>query len=142
MPCSMWDLPRPGIKPVSPALANKFFTTEKPGETSVSLTFILGQTYNFTSQAALVVNNLPVNAGDKRDSGSIPGLGRSPGGGHGNPFQYSCLENPMDRSLVGYSPWGRKDLDMTEQPSMHACKLTAASLSAAIHSAKQALILL
>ena len=45
----------------------------------------------------LVVENLPANAGDVRDAGSIPGLGRSPGGGHGNPFQYSCLENPMDR---------------------------------------------
>ena len=37
------------------------------------------------------------SAGDVRDVGSIPGLGRSPGGGHGNPLQYSCLENPMDR---------------------------------------------
>ena len=46
---------------------------------------------------ALVVNNLPANAGDKKDLGSIPGLGRLPGGGHGNPLQYSCLENPMDR---------------------------------------------
>ena len=39
----------------------------------------------------------PANAGDIRDMGSIPGLGRSPGGGHGNPTQYSCLENTMDR---------------------------------------------
>ena len=46
---------------------------------------------------ALVVKNLPANAGDKRDVGSISGLGRSPGEGHGNPLQYSCLENPMDR---------------------------------------------
>ena len=45
----------------------------------------------------LVVKNLPVNAGDARDAGSITGLGRSLGGGHGNPLQYSCLENPMDR---------------------------------------------
>jgi len=44
-------------------------------------------------QVALVVKNLPANAGDLRDSGSIPGLERSPKGGHGNPFQYSCLEN-------------------------------------------------
>ena len=44
-----------------------------------------------------MVKNLPANAGDIRDAGSIPGLGRSPGEGHGNPFQYSCLENPMDR---------------------------------------------
>ena len=46
---------------------------------------------------------------------SIPGLGRSPGGGYGNPLQYSCLENPHgQRSLVGYSPWGHKELDTTE----------------------------
>ena len=45
----------------------------------------------------LVVKNLPANTGDRRDTGSIPGLGRSSGGGHGNPFQYSCLENPRDR---------------------------------------------
>ena len=47
--------------------------------------------------------------------GSIPGLGRSPGGGHGNPLQYSCLENPHgQRSLVGYSPWGSKESDVTK----------------------------
>ena len=44
-----------------------------------------------------VVKNLPVNAGDLRDAGLIPGSGRSPGGGHGNPLQYFCLENLMDR---------------------------------------------
>ena len=44
-----------------------------------------------------MVKDLPANAGDIRDTGSIPGLGRSLGGGHGNPLQYSCLENPMDR---------------------------------------------
>ena len=46
---------------------------------------------------ALVVKNLPASVGDIKDVGSIPGSERSPGGGHGNPFQYSCLENPMDR---------------------------------------------
>ena len=45
----------------------------------------------------LLVKNPPANAGDKRDTGSIPGSGRSPGGGHGNPPQGSCLENTMDR---------------------------------------------
>ena len=50
-----------------------------------------------SSQVALVVKNLPANAGDIRDAGSIPGLGRSPGEGNGNPLQYSCLENPVDR---------------------------------------------
>ena len=44
-----------------------------------------------------MVKNLPANAGDVMDAGLIPGLGRSPGGGHGNPVQCSCLENPMDR---------------------------------------------
>ena len=48
--------------------------------------------------------------------GSIPRLGRSPGGGHDNPLQYSCLKNPHgQRSLAGYSPWGHKELDMTKQ---------------------------
>ena len=45
---------------------------------------------------AQVVQNLPTNAGEVRDVGSIPGSGRSPEGGHGNPFQFSCLENPMN----------------------------------------------
>ena len=55
------------------------------------------------------------NAGDL---GLIPGLGRSPGGEHGNPLQCYCLENPHGhRSLVGYSPCGRKELDMTERLS-------------------------
>ena len=49
------------------------------------------------SQVALVVKNPPANAGDVRDLGSIPGLGRSFGEGHGNPIQYSCLEDSMDR---------------------------------------------
>ena len=46
-----------------------------------------------------MVKNQPANAGDISDVSSIPGLGRSPGGGHGNPLQYSCLENPMDRRV-------------------------------------------
>ena len=57
------------------------------------------------SQMALVVKKLPANARDVRDGGLIPGLGRSPGEGHGNPLQYSCLENPHgQRSLGGSSP--------------------------------------
>ena len=50
------------------------------------------------SQLVVVVKSLPVNTGDIKDVGLIPGSGRSPGGGHGNPLQYSCLENPMDRA--------------------------------------------
>ena len=49
------------------------------------------------AQVALVVRNPPASAGDTRDLGLIPGLGRSPGVGNGNPFQYACLENSMDR---------------------------------------------
>ena len=52
------------------------------------------------------------------DLGSIPRLGRSPGGGHGNPLQCSCLKSPHgQRSLVGYSPWGHKKLDIIERLS-------------------------
>ena len=50
-----------------------------------------------TSQGGSVVKNLAANAGDKGNLGSIPGLGRSPGGGNGTPLQYSCLKNLMDR---------------------------------------------
>ena len=61
-----------------------------------------------------MVNHPPANAGDIRDMGSTPGSGRSPGGGLGNPLQYSCLENPHgQRSLASYSPWGRKEVDIT-----------------------------
>ena len=51
----------------------------------------------WASQVLLVVKNLPANAGDVRDLGSIPWLGRSPGEENGNPHQYSCRENPIDR---------------------------------------------
>ena len=64
----------------------------------------------------LVVKNLPANAGDIRDSGSIPGSGRFPGEGHGNPLQYSCLENPMDRGAWWATVHGgHKVLDTTER---------------------------
>ena len=67
------------------------------------------------SLMAQVAKNLPANAGDL---GLIPGLGVSRGGGHGNPLQYSCLENPHgQRSLVGYSPRGCKESDTTERLS-------------------------
>ena len=63
----------------------------------------------------LVGKDSACNAGATGHAGSIPGLGRSPGEGHGNLVQQSCLENPMDRGiLVGYGPWGRKESDMTE----------------------------
>ena len=52
------------------------------------------------TQVVLVVKKLSANAGDVRDVGSIPGSGRSPGGAHGNPLQYSCLGNNMDRGVL------------------------------------------
>ena len=56
------------------------------------------------------------SAYDVRDLGSIPGSGRAPGEGNGNPLHYSCLENPMDRGAWrGYSPWGHKESAMTER---------------------------
>ena len=71
---------------------------------------------SWASQVALVVKSLPASAGDLRDVGSIPGSGRSPGEGHGNPLQYSCLENSINREAwwTTYSPWGQKESDTTE----------------------------
>ena len=62
---------------------------------------------------ALVVKNPPASAGDVRDAGSVPGFGRSSGGGHGNPLQYSCLENPMDRGAWQATAHGVAESDMT-----------------------------
>jgi len=61
-----------------------------------------------------MVKNLPANAGDVRDMGSIPGLGRPPGVENGNPLQYSCLKNPMDRGAWWATVHGVSELDMTE----------------------------
>ena len=69
------------------------------------------------SQMVLVMKNLPVNAGDKRDTGWIPGSGRSPGGGNGNLLQYCCLENPMDRGVWWTAVHGVAELDMTARLS-------------------------
>ena len=73
----------------------------------ISTHFLMERNYHKAraSQVALVVKNLSANEGDVRDVGSISGSGRSPGGGHGNPLQYSCLKNLQgQRSLEGYSP--------------------------------------
>ena len=85
--------------------------------------FFIGyqQTYPQASQVALVVKNPPVNVGDVRVTSSIPGSGRFPGGRHGNPLQYSCLENSMDRGA-----WWATVLTVTEsdttQATQDACR--------------------
>ena len=73
-----------------------------------------GEGSKLCMKGVLVVKNLPANAGDKGDAGSIPELGRSPGGEHGNPFLYSCLENPMDREAWWTLVHGVLESDTTE----------------------------
>ena len=79
--------------------------------------------YTVALQVALVVKNPPANAGDVRDTVLTPGLGRSPGGGNGNPLQYSCWENPMDRRTEeagGLHSIGSQSQTRVKQLSTHA----------------------
>ena len=85
------------------------------------------------SHVALVIKNLLASAGDIRDTGLIPGSGRSPGGGHGNPPQYSCLENPISRGAwqdvvhrITQSQTGLKQLSM---PMLSVCYIKSQNLS-------------
>ena len=85
-------------------------------------------------QGVLVVKNLPANAGDARDVGSIPGLGRSPGVENGNPFQYSCLESSMDRGALWATVHGvTKSQNMTEQLNTHTHKHTHTRTQTQMH---------
>ena len=93
-----------GLQPEGPAVMCSVVSGNlDPASFLLTAVVVLGREYIKSSyvlwapQVALVVKSLPASAGDKRDVGLIPGSGRSPGGGHGNPLQYSCLENPMDR---------------------------------------------
>ena len=68
---------------------------------------------------ALVVKSPTASVGGRRDVGSVPESGRSLGRKYYSPLQYFCLENPMNRSLAGYSSWGHKGLDKTEVTSVN-----------------------
>ena len=72
---------------------------------------------------ALMIKNPPSNAGDIRDSGLIPGLGRSPGGGNGSPLQYPCLKNPMDREA-----WWATAYKVTKSMTLHLSMSMMSSL--------------
>jgi len=77
-------------------------------------TFASSYTWKWASQMVLVVRNPSANAGDIRDVGLIPELGKSPAGGHGNPLQYSYLENPIDRGVWWATVHRVAESDMTE----------------------------
>ena len=114
---SQGDLPDPRIELSSLALQANSLSSEPPGKPYA----FHKAAYNdcsWASQEVQMVKNPPANVGDIRHAGSIPGLARCPGEGHGNPLQYSCLENPhRQKSIAGYSPWGRKVLGMIERLS-------------------------
>ena len=103
----MWNLPRPGIEPVSSALADGFLTTGPPGKSSWSISFFWSTLHKYNlklfrvcsgaSQVTQWVKNSPANTRDTGDMGSIPRRAISTGVGDGNLLQNSCLENSMDR---------------------------------------------
>ena len=81
-----------------------------------------------------MVKNLPANAEGTRDMGLIPGSGRSPGGGNGNPLEYSCLENPMDRGTWQATVHKVTESDMTERIHTHIAPVVETMIEA-IHMA-------
>ena len=99
----------PGQTSLASSGETLFPTASSPVTSPNSIPPSLEETQNIM---VLVVKYPPANAGDIRDAGSIPGSRRFPGGCNGNPPQYSCLKNPMDRGA--YSPWNLKELAMTE----------------------------
>ena len=80
-----------------PGISGTLLCVPLPFDFDLNPSAIINHDCNRASQVALVVKNPPANAGDARSSSLIPGSGRSPGVGNGNPFRYSCLGNPMDR---------------------------------------------
>ena len=100
--------PQPEIECTAPALEGDVLATRPLGKFLVVFNINTRIYYNSEGKASAC------NAGDL---GSIPASGRSPGEGNGNPLQYSCLENPIDREA--YSPWDRKKSDTTERLHFH-----------------------
>ena len=100
----------------------------------------LEKALNWASQVALVAKNPPANAGDTRDEGLMPGFGRSPGEGHGNPFHYSCLENPKFFMFIRFGSW---DTDLYGPCLQAPCPLITSltelicSQAALLHAAPQ-----
>ena len=99
-----WEEAEMGCKPRpnsnSSALCRGPVASQRPGCQACSADGLRPQCREHgASQVVLVAKNPPANAGDIGDVGSIPGLGRSPGGGHGSPLQYSCLYDPVDRGV-------------------------------------------
>ena len=95
--------------------------------------FLFGHAmWHRASQVALEVKNPPANAGDKRDVGSIPGLGRSPNEGNGNPLLYFCLENPRDRA-VWWAAVQRVAKSSTRLKQLSTCSIRNLSASTRNH---------
>ena len=89
---------------------------------NINMSIKPGSVSHGASQVVLEVNNPSASAGDTRDTGLTPDSGRSPGGGNGNPLQYSCLENPMDRGAWQAMVYRvAKSRTRLKQLSMHAC---------------------
>ena len=108
------DLPNPVVEPtslMSPTLASRCFTTSATLEAQNVTQFDFRQLKNnHGAPDGAIVKNLPANTAD---TSLIPGSRRSPGGGNGNPLQYSCLENPMERGTwQDTSSWGHQQSDM------------------------------
>ena len=104
----MWNLiaPQPGIRSTHPALEGEILTTRAPGASCI---------HNRGLWAHSGTSGKAASAGDVRDTGLNPELGRSPGGGNGNPFQYPCLEDPMNRRAWWATVYGVAKSHMTER---------------------------
>ena len=114
------DLPDPGIKPRSPALQADALPSEVPGKYIIILDMkrdsAILPTWLKRVENSVGSSDSKESACNVGDLDSFPGLHRSPGGGHGNPLQNSCLENSHGpRSLASYSPWGHKESNRTER---------------------------